>query len=159
MEENIYDQLHVDLINSLQQLKQINAPDNFEHNVLLKLNSSSINKGINFKYGYSWSKLIPILAAAIIMVVAIIFLLNEQVKSDNPSLTNSKPIDHSSVNSTSKNKIDETVKTQTSSDNNISAPSSDQNNISNKETKAGLNNKKAELSKAIKKEMDSVSKK
>lgn len=159
MEDSIYDQQHADLINNLQQLKQINVPDNFEHDILLKINSSSINKGINLKYGYSWPKVIPISAAAIIMVVAIIFFLNEKVKSDDPNLTNSKTIDNSSVNSISKNKIDETNKLQTSSDNNPSTSGSNQNNISNSGTKTGLNYKKAALNKAIKKEMDSVSKK
>ena len=135
MKENIYDQQHMNLINSLQRLKQITAPDDLGNDILSKVNSTKFNTGINLIYGYNWANIIPVSAAVIVLVVSIFFFRNEQAKSDEQRSSNSKIIDNHSIKSAHKSEIDEPFKTQTSLEVNLPVTNSNQNNISNQETK------------------------
>ena len=135
MKENIYDQQHMNLINSLQRLKQITAPDDFGNDILSKINSTKFNTGINLIYGYNWAKIIPVSAAIIVLVVSIFFFRNEQAKSDEQRSRNSKIIDNHALKSAYKSEIGKPFKTQTSSDVNSPVTNSNQNNISDREAK------------------------
>ncbi len=134
----IYNEESSKLINDLKNLPKVNAPDNFEFNLMTRIENKNYGPVIADKPKFSFAKFLAP-SAAVVAVIILFFVFypqNQQIQKqiisqtqnlDTPSIaSNSQKISNRIVNGNEKRN---SLQNYSAQQNNLSAPSSKQNLI------------------------------